>query len=293
MEWALAIHGGAGRIPPDISAEERQAYERGLEKALRAGREVLAGGGSALDAVEGVVTTLEDDPNFNAGRGAVFTHDGSHQLDAAIMSGSDHACGAVAAVSTVKNPLHLARLVMQRTRYILLVGRGAESFATEMGVEQVEPSYFDTAKHRESLERALSSRALGTVGAVARDGAGHLAAATSTGGLTAKPLGRVGDSPLIGSGTWADDATCAVSGTGTGEQFIRWAAAHEISARMAHGGLPLEAAARQVVFQVLKPGDGGVIAVDGSGHLVEVFSTTGMLRGAADSTGRFEVRIWQ
>ncbi len=292
-EWALAIHGGAGDIPKDISQEERTAYEHGLETALRAGTDVLREGGSALDAVERVVTTLEDDPHFNAARGAVFTADGSHQLDAAIMDGSDHACGAVAAVSTVKNPLHLARLVMEKTRYILLVGRGAEAFGAKMGVPLVEPSYFDTPKRREALERALERRSLGTVGAVARDRAGHLAAATSTGGLTAKPPGRVGDSPLVGAGTWADDATCAVSGTGTGEEFIRWAAAHEISARMALRGEPLASAAHEVVFDVLKPGDGGVIAVDHDGRIVQVFSTSGMLRGAADSSGRFEVKIWQ
>jgi len=300
--FAIAIHGGAGVIEKNAPEAERLAYVQGLEKALREGRDRLSRGESALDACEAVVRILEDDPNFNAGKGAVFTEDGKHELDASIMDGSNLACGAVAAVRTVKNPISLARLVMEKTSHVLLIGDGAEQFATTVGVERVDPSYFDTEKRRRALEAVLKERrekaaatpkSRGTVGCVALDIHGNLAAATSTGGMTAKRFGRVGDSPIIGAGTYANNATCAVSCTGTGEEFIRNQAAHDVSALMQYKGVSVEQAAHTVIFERLKPDDGGLIALSHTGEIAMPFSTLGMFRGAADSGGRFEVAIWE
>jgi len=300
--FALALHGGAGVILRDTPPAVREAYLQGLQAALREGRDRLARGEPALDVVEAVVRLLEDDPLFNAGKGAVFTEDGRHELDASIMDGRTLACGAVAGLRTVRHPITLARLVMERTPHVLLAGEGAERFADTTGVERVENAWFDTPRRRAALERFLQQRdaqdagpdaARGTVGCVALDVHGHLAAATSTGGMTGKRFGRVGDSPVIGAGTYADDATCAVSCTGTGEEFIRHVAAHEVSALVRHAGLPLAEAARTVVFERLRPGDGGLIAVSRDGEIALVFNTPGMFRGAADSQGRFEVGIWE
>lgn len=300
LEWALAIHGGAGATPQDIADEEREGYLRSLAEALAAGAEILEGGGSSLDAVEEAVRILEDDPKFNAGRGAVFTHDGQHELDAAIMDGRTLAAGAVAGVRTVKNPIFLARQVKLRTRHILLAGEGAERFAEEIGLEPVPNEYFSTERRLEALrrvqERERQAReqadGRGTVGAVALDRDGNLAAATSTGGLTNKRFGRIGDVPLIGAGTYANNATCAVSATGTGEEFIRHVASYAVSGLMEHRGLALEEAVRTVVHDTLGPDVGGMIAVDRNGKIVLDFATESMLRGATDSTGRFEVAIW-
>jgi beta-aspartyl-peptidase (threonine type) len=301
-EWAIAVHGGAGTIPEDIPAERRQAYAGALSAALRLGAGALADGEPALDVVEKVVRSLEDDPLFNAGRGAVYTHDGRHELDAAIMDGRDLAAGAVAAVSTVKNPIALARLVMERSPHVLLVGAGAEAFADEMGVVRVPQEYFHTEQRYQAWQRALEERRRregggpddkDTVGCVVRDVYGNLAAATSTGGLTDKRWGRVGDVPILGAGTYADNRTAAISATGKGEEFIRHSVAHSISARMALRGEGLAEAAEAVVHRTLAAGDGGVIAVDAAGRLVLTFNTTGMYRGAADSAGRFEVGIWR
>jgi len=295
-EWAIAIHGGAGSIPRDIPDEERQAYVDGLTVALDRGVEVLRSGGGALDAVERVVLTLEDDAHFNAGRGAVFTHEGRHELDAAIMNGRDRSCGSVAGVTTVRHPIHLARLVMERSKHVFLAGPGAEAFAVEMGLEPVDNSFFDTEKRRRQLEKALAEEAnesgMGTVGAVALDREGHLAAATSTGGLTNKRWGRIGDVPVIGAGTFADDASCALSATGQGEQFIRHTVTGSIAARVELLGMDLDQAARKVLIDILRPGDGGVIGVSRSGRLVLLYTTPAMLRGAADAEGRHEVAIW-
>jgi len=297
VEWAIAIHGGAGTIPQDIPEERKQAYVDALRTALRLGTDALAAGEPALDVVETVVRSMEDDPLFNAGRGAVYTHDGRHELDAAIMDGRDLSAGAVAAVSTVKNPISLARLVMERSPHILLVGDGAEAFADEMGVVRVPQEYFHTRQRYEAWQRVLEQQRnepdKDTVGCVVRDVFGNLAAATSTGGLTDKRWGRVGDVPIIGAGTYADNRTAALSATGIGEEFIRNAVTHTISARMALRGEGLADAAAVVIHQTLKPGDGGVIGVDAAGHVVFDFNTTGMYRGAADSAGRFEVGIWQ
>ncbi len=302
MEYAIAIHGGAGVIERNALKADREGYTASLERALREGRDRLARGDAALDVVEAVVRLLEDDERFNAGKGAVFTADGIHELDASIMDGRTLACGAVAGVRTVKNPISLARLVMERTPHVMLAAGGAEEFAGQMGVERVDPSYFDTPRRRESLEQwrreqeeknAWEPKSRGTVGCVALDRHGNLAAATSTGGMTGKRFGRVGDSPVIGAGTYASNATCAVSCTGTGEEFIRHAAAFQVSAIMQYIGADVERAARTVIFERLKADDGGLIAVSRTGQIAMPYSTLGMFRGAADSGGRFDVAIWE
>jgi len=292
LEWAIAIHGGAGSLGSDAPAVVRDGYLAGLDAALTTGKEILDGGGSSLDAVEEVIAILEDDIQFNAGRGAVYNAEGEHELDASIMDGATLGCGAVAGVRTVKNPIRLARAVMEQTRHVLLAGPGAESFAGEVGVERVEPNYFDSDSRRRSLDRALDPEHRGTVGVVALDRAGNLAAGTSTGGLTAKKFGRVGDSPIIGAGTYADNRRCAVSGTGIGEQYIRHAVAYDICALMAYEGLELQAAVDRVIDETLEQGDGGIIAMDPAGRIAMRYNTPSMLRGAADSDGRFEVKIW-
>lgn len=305
-EWAIAIHGGAGTLDRNAPAAEQAEYRAALSAALTVGRDRLARGESALDACEAVVRMLEDDPHFNAGRGAVFNEKGEHELDASIMDGATLACGAVAGVRTVKNPISLARLVMTKTRHVLLMGDGAEQFATSVGVDRVPNTYFDTERRRKVLEEVLRERqkqaavdpaarpplTYGTVGCVALDRQGRLAAATSTGGLTAKRWGRVGDTPVIGAGNWAD-GTVAVSGTGTGEQFIRYAVGRTIAARMQFGGQSLAEAADAVVHHTLQKDDGGVIAVDHRGQIAMPYNSEGMYRGAADATGRFEVRIFE
>jgi beta-aspartyl-peptidase (threonine type) len=298
-DWALAIHGGAGVIEKSEYDAVRQEYLDSLQQALELGRSVLDGGGTSLEAVQRVIVFLEDDPKFNAGRGAVYNHDGGHELDASIMDGRTLACGGVAGVTTVKNPILLAYDVMKHTPHVLLAGPGAERFAAEMGVERVDPHYFDTPRRykqwRDRVERESGAGPAdhGTVGAVALDRHGNLAAATSTGGLTDKRFGRIGDSPIIGAGTYADNRTCAVSGTGQGEEFIRNDLAFRVSALMAYRGASLQEAADEVVHRVLRPGDGGIIAVDHDGNIAMVFNTGGMFRGAADSRGRFEVAIWE
>ena len=295
--WALAIHGGAGTIPKTISDAERDAYLKSLSQALAIGRDVLAAGGASLDAVEKVVRFLEDDPLFNAGKGAVFTHEGTHELDAAIMDGRDLSCGSVAGLRTVKNPISLARMVMERSPHVFMVGEGAEAFATQMKVERVENSWFSTPKRRQQLEEELrkekQEKDRDTVGAVALDRHGNLAAATSTGGMTNKRFGRLGDVPVIGAGTYANNKTCAVSATGHGEEFIKHTVSHDIAALMEYGGLTLQQAADRVIHQKLKPGDGGVIGVSRDGSIALVFNSEGMYRGAADSNGRVEVKIWE
>jgi L-asparaginase / beta-aspartyl-peptidase len=304
VDWALALHGGAGVIPKDMEEGRKGEYFAALETALALGRDRLARGEPALDAVQAVVRFLEDDPKFNAGKGAVYTWDGRHELDAAIMDGRDLDCGSVAAVTTVKNPILLARRVLDRSPHVFLIGEGAEVFAREQGLEEVSQDYFHTERRKKALddmkaEAGEEVAALGwpdrlysTVGAVALDQDGNLAAATSTGGLTGKRFGRVGDVPVIGAGTYADNRTCAISGTGKGEQFIRHTVARSIAAEMEKGAASLEAAARAVIDGRLEAGDGGVVGVSRTGEIVWVFNSEGMFRGAADSAGRFEVGIW-
>lgn len=291
--FAIAVHGGAGTLPRRaMSAAAQRRYERGLESALEAGYAVLAAGGSGLDAVCAAVVELEDSPLFNAGRGAVYNADGRHEMDAGVMDGATLAAGAVAAVGRIRNPVLAARAVMEKSRHVLLVGRGAERFAARHGLKMEQPAYFATAARRLALRRKLRGHH-GTVGAVARDRDGNLAAATSTGGYTGKLPGRVGDSPLIGAGTYADNATCAVSGTGLGEAFIRAALAHDIAARMRYAGESLAAAARKGLAAVAQlGGDGGLIAVDRSGRLVMPFNSEGMYRACIDTAGRRTVAIF-
>jgi beta-aspartyl-peptidase (threonine type) len=290
---ALVIHGGAGVIERSaLDADEERAVRADLEQALDAGHAVLASGGTALDAVEAAIVILEDSPRFNAGRGAVFDAEGGHQLDASVMEGHTQRAGAVAGVTTVRHPVRLARAVMEHSPHVMLSGAGAEAFAdTREGIERVPNDWFDTPRRLEQLRKA-QARALqageptvagaayyGTVGAVALDVHGHIAAATSTGGMTNKKWNRIGDSPVIGAGTWAD-ARCGVSGTGWGEFYIRAAVAHDICARVAYRGDALAAAADAVVNGVVPAlgGDGGVIALDAEGNIAMPFNTPGMYR---------------
>jgi beta-aspartyl-peptidase (threonine type) len=300
-EWSIAVHGGSGSMPKERLAGREEAFHAALGRAVTLGAEMLRGGASSLDTVEAVVRLLEDDPLFNAGKGAVFTHEGTIELDAAIMDGETLACGAVAGIRTARNPVTLARRVMERTPHVFLAGEGAEAFAREAGVEIVDPSYFFTQERWDELQRELRRESvnatvlptpeLGTVGAVALDRQGNLAAATSTGGRTNKRFGRIGDVPVIGAGTYADNRSCAISATGKGEEMIRHFAAANVAARIEHGGRTLEQAVREVVREVLQPGDGGIIALDPDGVAVLEFNTEGMFRGAADSSGRFETGI--
>jgi beta-aspartyl-peptidase (threonine type) len=301
--YAIAIHGGAGAVPrATLSPEREQRYRAGLEAALDGGYALLERGASSLDAVTTAVRILEDDPVFNAGRGAALTREGAAELDAAIMDGRQQRAGAVASVRHVKNPVELARRVMEKSRHVLLVGAGAEEFALEEGFGLVPNLYFRTPERQSQLEHEqrgeqvsdLVPPAHGTVGAVACDRDGNLAAATSTGGMTNKRPGRVGDSPIIGAGTYAKNGVCAVSATGHGEYFIRAVAAHHVCAAVEYRGLSLEAAIAELLHDILGGlgGDGGLIGVDRAGHIVMDFSTEGMYRGARDSAGRSEIAIY-
>ena len=295
-DWKLVIHGGAGVIEkanmtPDKDREIRAA----LDKALAAGSQVLGRGGSALDAVEAAVKVLEDDPNFNAGRGSVLTFDGDIEMDASIMDGRTRAAGAVTGVTQTRNPISLARAVMEKSEHVFLSRDGADAFSKAQGLEQAPQDYFSTPRRQQQLEQFKTSKVsaldieykFGTVGAVAVDARGHVAAATSTGGMTGKRWGRIGDSPIIGAGTYADDRGCAVSGTGWGEYFIRVGVAHEICARMRMNGTAPQQAADAVMAEVKAlGGDGGVIVVTPKGDMVYSFNTIGMYRGKADSAGR-------
>ncbi|ATB45609.1 isoaspartyl peptidase/L-asparaginase family protein [Corallococcus macrosporus] len=315
-KWGLVIHGGAGVISRENLSPEREAEVRAaLTQSLQAGHAVLASGGSALDAVSAAVRILEDSPYFNAGKGAVFTHDGVNELDAAIMDGKTRQAGAVAGVRHVKSPISLARLVMEQSPHVMMVGEGAEAFAKSQGVELVDPKYFYTEDRWQGLQRALEKERarqqpsssipagydpvsgdhkFGTVGAVALDKTGALAAATSTGGMTNKRHGRVGDSPIIGAGTYAD-ARCAVSATGHGEFFIRYAVAHDICARVEYLGVPLRQAADAVINDVLVKvgGEGGIIAMDREGNVAMPFNSAGMYRGTIGEDGEPVVAIFR
>jgi len=299
-DWAIALHAGAGVIPKEVGQDKKESYLASLDEALRLGRDLLAQGTAGLDVVEQVVRLLEDTPHFNAGKGAVFTHDGRHELDAAVMDGRTLGCGSVAGVTTVKNPITLARHVMEDSPHVFLAGAGAEEFADRMGVERVGHDYFFTRHRFEELQDALAkekagvgTEQYGTVGCAVLDRAGNLAAGTSTGGLTAKRFGRVSDTAVIGAGTWADNKTAAVSCTGHGEQFIRHAVAHDVCALIEYRRLSVREAAGIVIHEKLDPGDGGLIAVARDGSIALVFNSEGMYRGAADSAGRFEVGIWE
>jgi len=300
--WSIAVHGGAGTIlRENLTEAMRGEYEAGLGAALDAGARLLAEGGNALDGVAATVVLLEDDPHFNAGRGATFTFDGKIELDAAIMDGRTRAAGAVAGVTRERNPVLIARAVMEHSPHVFLAGVGAERFAREQGFEPVDPAWFETAERRRQFEEFRQRKSgwfdgsvkYGTVGAVARDRQGHVAAATSTGGLTGKRWGRVGDSPVIGAGTYADDRACAVSATGAGEYFIRTAAAKAIADRMVLLGESAQAAADAVIAEIGElGGEGGVIVAAADGGTAFALNTAGMYRGRADSEGMRETAIF-
>ncbi len=298
-EYAIALHGGAGVISRNIEPEVRDGYLASLEEALKIGRDLLVDGRSSLDAVEEVIRYLENDEWFNAGKGSVFTSEGKHELDASIMDGRDLNAGAVAGVRTVKNPITLARKVMEESRHVMFASDGAERFADGTDVERVDNRYFSTDRRRKQLEQAREQAAVilghnySTVGVAALDRDGNLAAGTSTGGMTNKKPGRVGDSPVIAAGTYADNNSCAVSATGHGEKFIRNAVAYQVCAIMEYSGATLEEAARIVIHDKLNEGDGGIIAVDKYGNIVFEYSSPGMFRAAANSEGRFETAIWE
>jgi L-asparaginase / beta-aspartyl-peptidase len=305
---ALAVHGGAGTIErAAMSADKREQVEQALADALSAGHRILADGGSSLDAVTAAVLVLEDSPHFNAGKGAVFNADGRVELDAAIMTGDDRNAGAVAALNRVRNPILAARAVLENSPHVFMIGAGAERFARAQGLDFVRPSYFHTEERWQQYQRARNqarqnrqaqrsrpaSDHYSTVGAVALDRQGRVAAATSTGGMTLKRFGRVGDVPVVGAGTWAEPG-CAVSATGWGEYFIRAGAGHEICARVRLGGASLSEAASFVVEQDIPAlgGDGGVIAVAADGTIVMPYSSAGMYRGRIEADGRRVIAIW-
>jgi beta-aspartyl-peptidase (threonine type) len=305
--FALAIHGGAGTIArASLSPVDELQYRAALEAALTIGHDLLRDGGAALDAVEAAVRSLEDCPLFNAGRGAVFTHDGHHEMDAALMSGHNKLAGAVAGVRQVQNPIRAARLVMEHTEHVLLSYPGADELAREHGLPLQPTEYFFTQKRYDQLQDAIASGKMqldhaadpnwkkGTVGAVARDQHGHLAAATSTGGMTNKRYSRIGDTPLIGAGTWAD-TRCAISCTGNGEYFIRAVAAYDVACLMEYKGLTLAEACRVVVQEKLAPvgGEGGLIAVDAAGNITLPFNSEGMYRASRVAGGAALVAIYK
>lgn len=318
-EFAIIIHGGAGTIlKKNMTPEKEAAYKAKLEEAIRVGYAILKNGGSSLDAVTNTINVMEDSPLFNAGKGAVFTNAETNELDASIMDGKTLNAGASAGTTTVRNPIDLARAVMDNSKHVMLSGKGAEIFAEEQGLNIVEPSYFHTDRRLESLKRVKQREAakagkidtesayldfydadiknakFGTVGCAALDKNGNLAAGTSTGGMTNKRYGRVGDAPIIGSGTYANNATCAVSSTGWGEYFIRAQVAHDISALMDYKGLSLKEASKVVLDKVKDlGGDGGIVAVDKNGNMVAEFNTTGMYRATMNAKGELTIGIYE
>ena len=306
-DYAMVIHGGAGTILKENMTDERAAGIReAMNAALDAGEAVLRDGGSAADAVEATIWVMEDSPYFNSGKGAVFTNAGINELDASFMTGDDQNAGAVGGVTNLKHPISAARAVMEQSEHVLLTGKGAEEFAKGVGLEVVDPSYFYTEERYQSLQRALEGEKVeqekidvdkkhGTVGCVALDKNGNIAAGTSTGGMTNKRFNRLGDSPIIGAGTYADNATCGVSCTGWGEYFIRYAVAYDVHARMAYAGASLQEAADAVIHNTLveKGGTGGLIALDARGNIVMPFNTPGMYRGYLKAGGEREILFYE
>jgi beta-aspartyl-peptidase (threonine type) len=321
--WAIVLHGGAGVIErSSMKPEAEAAYRASLTQATQEGAKILASGGSSLDAVEAAIRILEDDPLFNAGRGAVFTADGKNELDAAIMDGSNLKAGAVAGVTRTRHPISLARAVMEKSPHVMLIGAGADAFAASVGLEQVDPSFFFTERRWQSLIKQLQKEGrpipprptgappaptvpiadvesadahkFGTVGVVALDRAGNIAAGTSTGGTQAKRWGRVGDSPIIGAGTYASNQSCAVSATGTGEYFIRLTVAREVCALVQYKGLTLQQAADLVIHKELESihGDGGLIAITPDGQLAWSFNTPGMFRAKLIEGGKLQLGVY-
>jgi L-asparaginase / beta-aspartyl-peptidase len=302
MKFGMVVHGGAGTIErSEMTPENEAAHRAGLEQSLRAGYDVLERGGSSLDAVEAAIRVLEDNPLFNAGKGAVFTHEGTNELDSSIMDGRTLKAGAVAGLKHIRNPINLARLVMEKSPHVMLDGDGAEAFARKMGITLVDQKYFYTDERWQALQNMKSTPGPakdkdrhGTVGAVALDKAGNLAAGTSTGGITNKEFGRIGDSPIIGAGTYANNQTCAVSCTGDGEYFIRSLVAHDVSAMMQYKNMTLKDAAQAAIDKVGKlGGTGGLIAIDKNGNFTMPFNTSGMYRGVVGPDGKVRVEIYR
>jgi len=298
----LVMHGGAGTITRQSMTPDREKqYREAMEQALRTGQTILMKGGSSIDAVEASIRVLEDSPLFNAGKGAVFTHEGRNELDASIMDGKTKKAGAVAGVTIIKNPISAARAVMEKSPHVMMAGHGAELFATQVGLEIVDPSYFWTERRWKELQQELMKEGTatekhhGTVGAVALDQNGNLAAGTSTGGTSNKRFGRIGDSPIIGAGTYAENESVAVSCTGTGEYFIRWTVAHDIAALYKYRGMTAEQAGNEVINHKLKDanGDGGAIILDGKGNYSMPFNTEGMYRGWIGADGVPHVLIYK
>lgn len=298
-EYAIVLHGGAGNISPaHIPPDMADAIHAKLNEALEKGISILDTGGTSLDAVEAVIRIMEDSPLFNAGKGAVFTHEGKNELDASIMDGKTLKAGAVAGIGDIKNPISAARIVMEKSPHVLLSGAGASRFVSGHGAEIVDSNYFYTKKRWEQLQEQLRKASVekyGTVGCVALDSQGNLAAGTSTGGMTNKRFGRIGDSPIIGAGNYANNNSCAVSATGHGEFFIRYTVAHDISALMQYSGRTIQDAARMVIHEKLKDagGSGGVICVDRQGNIAMEFNTSGMLRAYATADGEKVVRVFE
>tara|TARA_R110000868_G_scaffold38261_4_gene134078 strand:+ start:142 stop:1179 length:1038 start_codon:yes stop_codon:yes gene_type:complete len=309
-EFAIVIHGGAGTIlKKNMTPEKEAEYQLKLEEAIKVGYEILKNGGSSIDAVQNTINVMEDSPLFNAGKGAVFTNAGTNELDASIMDGKTLNAGASAGTKTIKNPINLARAIMDKSPHVMLYGDGAEEFAKEQGIQLVDPSYFYTENRFQSLQKVKNSEQktkqafydsnikdskFGTVGCVALDKNGNLAAGTSTGGMTNKRWGRIGDTPIIGAGTYANNNTCAVSSTGWGEIFIRGVVAYDISALMEYKGLSLSEAAKEVIQKKLPElgGDGGIIAVDKNGNMVMEFNTAGMYRATMNDKGELYIEIY-
>ena len=297
--YAIVIHGGAGNISPQfISSERAEALSEKLTEVLEKGLSILKSGGTSLDAVEAVIRIMEDSPLFNAGKGAVFTHEGKNEMDASIMDGKTLNTGAVAGIGDIKNPISAARIVMDKSPHVLLSGRGASHFVASQGGEIVDSNYFYTERRWNQLQQQLEKvqvEKYGTVGCVALDRDGNLAAGTSTGGMSNKRYGRIGDSPIIGAGNYANNNSCAVSATGHGEFFIRYTVAHDISAMMQYGGLTLQEAASAIIQEKLKEagGKGGVICVDRQGNISMEFNTSGMLRAYATANGEKAVKVFE
>lgn len=293
-KYTIVIHGGAGSFPENAPDSLKQAYLNSLAEALSIGKNILENGGSSLDAVEKVINYLEDNPLFNSGRGAVFTSEGKHELDASIMFGKDLSTGAVAGVTIIRNPISLARLVMEKTEHVLFAGKGADELGLKLGVPVVHNSYFHTEEQYQKWLRSKLPKQVGeTVGCVAIDKFGNITAGTSTGGRQNKMPGRVGDSPLINAGTYADNRTCGVSATGIGELFIRNTVAYRISVLMELKGYTLKEACEEVMYKVLPEGAGGIIAVDKNGNYEMIFTTPSMFRAVANSNGVFQTAIWK
>lgn len=315
-EVAIVIHGGAGTIlKQNMTPELEQAYKKVLEEAVRTGYAILKNGGSSIEAVEKTINILEDSPLFNAGKGAVFTNQGKNELDASIMDGKTLKAGAIAGVTTVKNPIDLARAVMEKSEHVMLAREGAEFFAQQNGIEIVNPAYFYVESRYQSLLKAqekekieldhhdkaefydpyIKDSKFGTVGCVALDQNGNIAAGTSTGGMTNKKWGRIGDAPIIGAGTYANNATCGISATGWGEYFMRNVVAYDVSAMMAYKGISIEKAAKEVIQNKLTKlgGDGGIIGLDRKGNIIMEFNTAGMYRASIDKTGKLTLGIYK